>query len=273
MYYFSFGFKKENEKYNNDTTLTEEKELKKFWKIFCFNSAMICAFILMFSHRFLGLSPGSDSALKVVGYFVAVPLMLLLLVKVNTVIIAGTKKQKGIKFVSADEIATPKDCIKALEGYTYKKDFEKPIRIMTDQIRRLTPKQESLEAVLESSFDKGEMTYVKFKGTLDDVIKLFYDNTKMAIKRIGVFDENEYRRIINNNLNIPEESRKQKLAIYSEHIQFVYSIVNRNEYIITLVDNLLLEISKLEDLNSQSAENINILNDMRALIDNTKYYA
>jgi hypothetical protein len=95
----------------------------------------------------------------------------------------------------------------------------------------------------------------------------------MAIKRIGVFDENEYRRLINNTLNVPDASKQQKLRIYKEHIDFVYSVVNRNEYIITLVDNLILEISKLEDLNSQSAENIHILNDMKALIDNTKYYA
>lgn len=234
---------------------------------------MLCAFILLFAHRFVGLSPSSDSALKVVGYFVAVPVMLVLFIKVNSVIISGTKKQKGIQYVEGDKLNTPKDYIKALEGYAYKKDFEKPIRLMTDQIHRLTPKQESLQTILSKSFQPDEMTYVKFKNTLDEVINLFYANTKLAIRRIGVFDENEYRRLVNNSLNVPEASRQQKLNIYKEHIDFTYAVVNRNEYIITLVDNLILEISKLEDLNSQSAENIHILNDMRALIDNTKYYA
>mgnify|MGYP007101890987 CR=1 FL=1 len=247
--------------------------MNKFWKLLIFNSAMVCASILLYADRFAGLSPGADEAYKVILFFVAFPIMLAIFLRVNTAIVSGTKKQKKISLLKNEELEEPKDYIKALQSLMYKKEFEKPIKVMCDQVKRMEPKVQSLEIILAQHFDKGEMTYVKFKTTLDDVQKLFYDNTKMAIKRMGVFDEEEYRLLMNNRLNITEDSRQQKIKIYHEHIEFVGSIVRRNEYIITLVDNLTLEISRLEDFNAQSAENVHILNDMKKLIENTKYYA
>lgn len=246
--------------------------MNKFWKLLIFNSAVVCASILLYADRFLGLSPGADEALKVIGFFVVFPVMLAVFLRVNTAILSGTKKPKKMKLIKNEALTEPKNYIKALQSYSYKKEFEKPIKVMSDQIRRIEPKVQSVEAILTQHFNEGEMTYAKFKTTLDDVVKLFYDNTKKAMKRIGVFDEEEYRLLMNNRLNVTEDSRRQKLKIYQEHIEFVASIVRRNEYIITLVDNLMLEISRLEDFNAQSAENMQILSDMKNLIENTKYY-
>jgi len=247
--------------------------VKKFWGLLIFNSAFACACIFLFSPGFAGLSPGSDKAYKVILFFVAVLGLLAAFIYINSAILAGKRPSKKVKLVDSTELETSKDYIKALQGYLYKKDFESQIKIMIDQIKRISPKKASLEVILAQSFDKSEMTYIKFQTTLNEVMNLFYDNTKKAINRIGVFDENEYRMLMNNALSLPEDSRRLKIKIYREHIEYVNAITRRNEYIITLVDNLILEISKLEDLNSQSAENIEILNEMKRLIDNTKYYA
>ena len=247
--------------------------MKKFWKIVIFNAVFACVCIFLFSPGFIALSPAARDAAKVILFFVAVVAALAVFIFVNYAILAGTPKPKKVKIVDKDELNSPKDYIKALQAYSYKKDFEKQIAVLVDQIKRVSPKQASLEVILEQSFDKTEMTYVKFKTTLDEVMKLFYENTKKAVNRIGVFDENEYRMLMNNQLNIPEDSKRLKIKIYKEHIEYINAVTRRNEYIITLIDNLILEISKLDDLNSQSAENLQILADMKKLIENTKYYA
>ena len=247
--------------------------MNKMWKLLIFNSVFACACIFLFSPGYAALSPASDMAYKVILFFVAVLGLFAVFIYVNSAILSGTKRQKKIKLVNQEQLETPKDYIRALQSYQYKKDFEKPIGILVDQVRRVSPKQASLQVILDQNFEKTEMTYSKFSTTLDDVMKLFYDNTKKAINRIGVFDENEYRMLLANQLNLPDQSKQLKLNIYREHIEYVNAIVKRNEYIITLIDNLILEISKLEDINSQNAETIEIIQDMKKLIENTKYYA
>ena len=247
--------------------------MKKIWKLLIFNAVFACTCIFLFSPGYAALSPASDKFYKVILFFVAVLGLLAAFVYINSAILSGTKRQKRIKLVNQEQLSEPKDYIKALQSNLYKKDFEKPIGILTDQIRRVSPKEAGLKVILEQSFDKGEMTYTKFSTTLDDIMALFYDNTKKAINRISVFDENEYRLLLANQLNIPEQSKQLKLKIYREHIEYVNAIIKRNEYIITLIDNLILEISKLEELNSQNAETIEIIQDMKKLILNTKYYA
>lgn len=253
--------------------------MKKIWKLLIFNAVFACVCIWLFSPGYANLRafpPAGDPSYpfyKVILFFVAVLGLIAAFVYVNSAILSGTKRQKKIKLVSQEQLTEPKDYIKALQSNLYKKDFERPIGVLVDQIRRVSPKEASLKVILEQRFDKGEMTYTKFSATLDDVMTLFYENTKKAINRISVFDENEYRMLLANQLNIPEQSRQLKLRIYREHIEYVNAIIKRNEYIITLIDNLILEISKLEELNSQNTENMEILQDMKKLIQNTKYYA
>ncbi len=247
--------------------------MKKIWKLLIFNAVFACTCIFLFSPGYAALSPASDKFYKVILFFVAVLALLAAFVYINSAILSGTKRQKKIKLVKQDALTEPKDYIKALQSYIYKKDFEGQIGILVDQVRRVSPKEASLKVIIEQRFDKGEMTYTKFMTTLQDVMALFYDNTKKAINRIGVFDENEYRMLLSNQLNIPAQSKQLKLQIYREHLEYVNAIIKRNEYIITLVDNLTLEISKLEEQNSQNAENLEIIQDMKKLIENTKYYA
>ncbi|GEM_PF-3437978 len=229
-----------------------------------FNLVLAGVCIYLFSPGFVGLSPR-----KAAFYIVLVVIIAVFLV-VNYLLLAGAPKKT--KLVDKNELKSPKEYIKALNDLAYKQDFTNQISVLESQIKRLAPKQASLEVILEQNFDKTEMTYIKFKTTIDEVISLFYDNTKKAVNRITVFDEDEFIKLRKNELNLPEDSKRLKFEIYNEHFQYVDSIIKRNEDIITLIDNLILEISKLDDINNQSMENIQILAEMKELIKNTKYY-
>ena len=239
-------------------------------KILLFNLGLSAACIFLISSGFAGFNPSSESSFKRIMFFAVVLVALVLFLTVNYRILVPPKK---VNIIDNKEMKSPKDYIKSLEELAYKKEFEKQLSVLIGQIKRLSPKQASLDVILEQNFDKTEMTYIKFHSTIDEVIGLFYGNIKKAIKRIGVFDEEEYRKLLRNEIDLPDDSRVLKLNIYGEHISYVDGIISQNEDIITLLDNLMLEISKLDDINGKSMENIQILAEMRELIKNTKYYS
>jgi len=239
-------------------------------KIVIFNLALAGVCIYLFSPGFAGINPAAVSAVKKILFFVLLLIAAAVFITVNYLFL--TEPQRKAKFVVKWGLKTPKDYIDSLHDLAYKRDFTNQLSTLEGQIKRLTPKQASLEVILEQNFDKTEMTYIKFKNTIDEVINLFFDNTKKAINRISVFDEDEFTKLRRNELNLPEDSRRLKEEIYTEHFTFVDSIIRRNEDIITLIDNLILEISKLDDINNRSMENIQILAEMKELIKNTKFY-
>ena len=239
-------------------------------KILLFNLALSAGCIFLISSGFIGFNPSAESAFKRIMFYVVVLAALALFIGVNYRILVPSKK---VKLIDKKEVKSPKDYIKSLEELAYKKEFENQLSVLIGQIKRISPKQASLNVILEQNFDKTELTYIKFKTTIDEVIGLFYENIKKAVNRIGVFDEQEYRKLLNNELNLPDDSKELKIKIYGEHIAYVDGIIRQNEDIITLLDNLMLEISKLDDINGKSMENIQILAEMRELIKNTKYYS
>ena len=233
-------------------------------KLIVFNLVLAGICIYLFSPGFVGLSP------KKAAFYIVLLAAAGIFLAVNYFLLTGSSKKT--KLVDSNELKMPKDYIKSLQELAYKKDFTNRLAALESQIKRLNPKEASLEVILEQNFDKTEMTYIKFKTTIDEVTALFYENIKKAINRISVFDEDEYTKLRRNELNLPEDSRNLKYEIYNEHFSYVDSVIKRNEDIITLIDNLILEISKLDDINNQSMENIQILAEMKELIKNTKYY-
>ncbi|MCR5608485.1 MAG: hypothetical protein K6G26_05420, partial [Lachnospiraceae bacterium] len=94
------------------------------------------------------------------------------------------------------------------------------------------------------------------------------------INRINVFDDEEYNSLVRNfgqdlRGHIDEDS---KIKIYLEHIDYVDDLVKQNKEILTKFDTLLLELSKLDAIDSQTFEQLQAIEDINNLITSTKYY-
>ena len=57
-----------------------------------------------------------------------------------------------------------------------------------------------------------------------------------------------------------------------EHINYVKTLVEDNEVIIMKMDKLMLELSKLSELNADNIEKVSAIQDINELISQTKYY-
>ena len=106
------------------------------------------------------------------------------------------------------------------------------------------------------------------------------NNVKKMINRMLIFDYKDYKKLTEkirstggaNNIGVYSKSVDAQIKIYSEHIEYVRTLVDTNENILIKLDGLLLEISKLDDLDEEGLENIAAVKEINALIEQTKFY-
>ena len=124
------------------------------------------------------------------------------------------------------------------------------------------------------------MTYTKFQTVIDSVQALFYNNLKKMINRMIIFDYKDYTKLINklknasasDGITVASKSTGAQLKIYNEHIDYVKGLVEMNESILVKLDSLLLEISKLDDIDEAGLEELTAIQEINDLISQTKYY-
>lgn len=141
-------------------------------------------------------------------------------------------------------------------------------------------KDKALDSILAQYFSPQEMTYTKFQTVIDSVQALFYNNLKKMINRMIIFDYKDYTKLINKLKNAPasdgitvaSKSTGAQLKIYNEHIDYVKGLVEMNESILVKLDSLLLEISKLDDIDEAGLEELTAIQEINDLISQTKYY-
>ena len=91
-----------------------------------------------------------------------------------------------------------------------------------------------------------------------------------------MFDEDDYISLVyrmkKNPKEAQDENNREKLKIYLEHMNYVKTVIGDNEVIITKMDKLMLELSKLNELNANNIESVSAIQDINELIGQTKYY-
>ena len=124
------------------------------------------------------------------------------------------------------------------------------------------------------------MTFTRFQNAIDSVKLLFYNNVKKMLNRMMIFDYKDYKKLMTKISNsrtvggvgVSSKSVGDQLKIYNEHISYVKGLVEMNENVLVKLDGLLLEISKLDDLNEEELEHIAAIQEINDLIAQTRYY-
>lgn len=115
--------------------------------------------------------------------------------------------------------------------------------------KRMTDKQERLRKLLAETFSQTDLTYTSYVESLNEITAIFNNNLNGIRKRIEVFD--------------PADDDSDVSSIY---ISESAALEERNEQILDSIDNLLLEIVRVDDVNDTSLAKLN------KLIEQTKLY-
>lgn len=245
---------------------------KQIIKLICLNLGIVLLNIILFSAGFVGLNFSGAAVTTALGVTVIVMSLLAFFYGNYTILF----KQPSIQLFKSTELVESKDYIGALEERREKRVFDSEISNAIDQVYRLQDKDKALDSILSQYFSPQEMTYTKFQSVIDSVQALFYNNLKKMINRMIIFDYKDYTKLMNKlgNASVAgtSKSASTQLKIYNEHIEYVKGLVEMNESILVKLDSLLLEISKLDDIDEAGLEELAAIQEINDLISQTKYY-
>ncbi|BCG61113.1 hypothetical protein PUR_45380 [Paenibacillus sp. URB8-2] len=225
--------------------------------------------ILILSPGLLGVEIGGESALETASGVTLLVISLLVLLYGSYVLLFKPPATTPVK-----DIKTHEDYIAALNHYRNSKVLKKDMAHALDQLDRLEKKKTTLSDILGQRFDQAELSYKKFLSVIDEVGQLFYLNIKGILNKLSVFDASELSAFTSEQ-KLAQFSNKlvqEKTALHKEYITSVTGYLSANEEILLKLDKLLLEISQLDSTDYQNIENMPCMQEMDALIKQTKFY-
>ncbi len=251
---------------------------KKVLWLILLNLGLLLWNVALFSPGLIGLTIGADALLTALG--VTDIVMSLIGFGWGNYSLLFSEKNSDIKLYKGNELSQAKDYVAALENQKDKKIFEADINTAVEQIYRIEDKDRALDTILAQYFSPQEMTFTKFQSTVDCVQELFYQNLKKMLNRIIIFDYKDYLKVLDklnsapvvDGVKVASKAHAAQLKIYNEHLDYVHQLLEMNENMLVKMDSLLLEISKLDDINAGDLENMAAIQEINELIEQTKYY-
>ncbi|MEI6602902.1 MAG: hypothetical protein WCL54_05405 [Clostridia bacterium] len=240
----------------------------KLLKIAGLNAGIAIGNTVLFSPGLLALQIGGASVLGTAFGVTAIFMSIVLFGYGNYKLLTEEPKAQ---LIQTGQIKTTEEFIEALQANSGKKTFQKDIQVMLDQIQRFHKKRETIQSILLQKFNAGELSFQKFESTISAVEEVFYVNIRSILNRLNAFDEVDYNEVKKNEV-LTSDVLQGKKAILEEYISFVKDAINDNEEIILKLDRLLLEISKLNSLESGEIEKMSIMSEIDDLIGQTKFY-
>lgn len=171
------------------------------------------------------------------------------------------------------QIETHEDYVGALSFYRRIKILEEDITLGLSQLNRMKKKKETLMNVLHQRFDPGELSFKKFASVTEEVEKLLYLNIRSILNRLNVFDEADYASMMKAKPStIPQKLFQEKTKVYNDYLTYVKDSLHTNEEVLLKLDQLLLEISRLDSFEAGDIEQMPCMQEIDQLIKHTKLY-
>lgn len=182
------------------------------------------------------------------------------------------------KLLKENDLTSIDDHIRSVSEQSYKLVLKQEIDDTEDQLRRLKEKQDSLSSVLSQRFSPEDENFEKFQSVINSVRSLFLSNSLKIINRMRIFDYEDYRRQCEKLRYDPmsggtgDIEASESIEVYQQQIDEIRGIIHENEIILSRLNDLLLEITKLNEENETPAANSSAMEEMDLLISQTKYY-
>lgn len=137
-------------------------------------------------------------------------------------------------------------------------ETQKAARNMYRQLETFARRKEVLLNLLNSYFSEDDNLYV-YTSLTDKAQESIRDNIILALKRISIFDANEYNMLKNHQGSYSLEIRASKLRQYEEHLSYINKLIDSNDRLIIEFDNLITEVTRLNE--GDNANDLSLLKD------------
>nr|WP_167279030.1 hypothetical protein [Paenibacillus lupini] len=223
--------------------------------------------IVVFSSGLIGIEIGADALSSAIGVTFLVASVITLTYGCYSLIF------KAPVSLPVKEIKTHDDYIEALSRFKRTKVLEEDIDLALRQLERMRKKKNTLLEVLKQRFDPAELSYKKFSSVIYEVEKLFYLNVRSILNRLHTFDASEFESVAGRKPSaLPQELLQVRKNVYGEYLSFTKQSLGTNEEILLKLDQLMLEISRLDSLEPGDIDSMPCMQEIDTLIKQTQYY-
>lgn len=239
----------------------------KYIKLLGLILGIVAVNVLAFSPGFIGLNFGESAFTTALSVTLLFGSVLALFYGSYTLLF----RQPAV--LPVKHIETHEDYVEALSFYRRIKVLEEDITLGLSQLSRMKKKKEALLNVLHQRFDPGELSYKKFASVTLEVEKLLYLNIRSVLNRLNVFDEADYASMMKSKSStLPQKLFQEKTKVYNDYLSYVKNSLHTNEEILLKMDQLLLEISRLDSFEAGDIEQMPCMQEIDQLIRQTKLY-
>ena len=215
----------------------------------------VAVLVICFSKNLLNMLNGT-----VLGYVCGSAVFLVSTGFVVSKTISTTKNDVPLLTTAKKDTPLQLACQQVLELHNYMKvhrnmgPFESMRMDLYDSTNGLVNKYANIIKLMKESFSEGDLTYVTYSDTLDEVLNLAANNIKGIHKRLSVFDYTNYQKHGIDTLG-------------NQYVTEVTELSNNLNLINQKMDNLIHELVSLDVVSDES-----LLNDLNEMINQTKLY-
>ena len=250
--------------------------MKKWRKVIAFDVIMALLIILLYFPAGLGLSPFDPNFLNAALSVIGGVLIGYETIKVNARAILTARAEKMLS-EGSDDMSV--DDVKRVLG-----EYEKSNVVGTyakhaiAELESAEMKRAHLYETISSKFSEGSLTWMKFVEVVDAATNAIAHNSSILARRIQTFDVDDYNRTTRNTITglfnrttIPDSLRQEKREVYEMSLNDMRGIVAANERLLLELDKFKNEMALLET-NANAEVNTYLLEEVNALVEETKYY-
>ena len=190
----------------------------------------------------------------------------------------GDKTKHEYEHQDVDEGASAESVKRVLKRYQRASVVGKRAQAAVTALEDEERKSAAFRAVLDRKFQPGSLSWDKFAVAADMTHDAILRNCAALANRIQVFDRAGYQKKELGHRSSTWRERDQedpqsaeKQLVLQEGLDQMDALLASNERLLTELDKLTIELGKLTDADS-NADGERIVEEIRTLIDETKYY-
>lgn len=234
-----------------------KKQIENILKL---NIPIIIINVIVFSDGLLGLKLTSLNILEV-----SIALTILI-ISVGLIVYGNYKilfKKIDSTLIDSNKLKQPKDWIDIFEYYTNQKLTVNYTKLCIEQIEVIEKRLDQLDITLNNLFSQGDITYAEFSGVIENSKEIFINNLKKILTHLNLISTQIERKFTFES----QTSRDEKIM---QNLSYIKTLTDNNEEILSELYNLNFELGKLNS--SDDAENLEILETLKKLVDNVQLY-
>lgn len=269
------------EEEEEEGVMERRRRYERYFRVLVSDVAIGIAATLLFAPNMLALSPMDPNIAKAAVAVASGVGLAGTAVVANASLIESDERKTRLLPVSdqgGQEEPSVSDITAALAPLERDAHVGAYVRDALRQLQEAQRKQERIGGLIDGTFDEGSLSWVRFSGTLSEVVSTISRNAAMLANRVQTFDGKAYAKnkalVMSGEYrwdDIPDDIQESRHRLYEGELDSVRKSIEDNEHLLLELDRFEVELSSLET-GGLDEDVEDTLDELRRATDEMRFY-